>query len=220
MRLFKRTKNINWKYIIGEILLLFIGLSLAIWFNNWNTSNESNKDKGLALDKISEEIKENKERLNTLVTANQNVKNAFSEYQKMFNGKTSEVIARPYEFNEIQKKYPGFFRAKDSAEVGDGVYLYSGGTSIELEVVNFSKIAWETARSVSITREFEYECLYQYEEMYSLQDRVQLEVNKATDALQRGDFNELLQIFLFAEQYGEQLLEAYNMAESNMENCR
>jgi len=26
----------TWLYIVREIVLLFIGISLAIWFNNWN----------------------------------------------------------------------------------------------------------------------------------------------------------------------------------------
>ncbi len=34
-RFFKKTR-FNWKYILGEITLIFLGISLAIWFNNWN----------------------------------------------------------------------------------------------------------------------------------------------------------------------------------------
>ena len=30
----------NWKYIIGEVSLIFIGISLAIWFNNWNENQK------------------------------------------------------------------------------------------------------------------------------------------------------------------------------------
>lgn len=34
-------KKINWKYALGEILLLFIGITIAIWFNNWNESKKA-----------------------------------------------------------------------------------------------------------------------------------------------------------------------------------
>ena len=40
MRFFKENRRLNLKYIFGEILLLFIGINLAIWFNNWNTSKK------------------------------------------------------------------------------------------------------------------------------------------------------------------------------------
>ena len=58
MRLFK-SSAVNWKYFVGEILLIFFGISLAIWFNNWNTSNTINENKRIAIDKIEEEIQNN-----------------------------------------------------------------------------------------------------------------------------------------------------------------
>ncbi|MEM7379774.1 MAG: hypothetical protein AAF361_01100 [Bacteroidota bacterium] len=34
MRRFSFAK-LNWKYVIGEVLPIFIGIKLTIWFNNW-----------------------------------------------------------------------------------------------------------------------------------------------------------------------------------------
>ena len=36
MKRFFKSPKVNWKYILGEITLIFVGISLAIWFNNWN----------------------------------------------------------------------------------------------------------------------------------------------------------------------------------------
>jgi len=33
--------KIGWKYAIGEIILIFIGITMAIWFNNWNESKKA-----------------------------------------------------------------------------------------------------------------------------------------------------------------------------------
>ena len=60
MRFFKLNRKLNLKYIFGEILLLFIGINLAIWFNNWNASKKINEEKKVAISKIAEEIKNNK----------------------------------------------------------------------------------------------------------------------------------------------------------------
>ncbi len=38
----KRNFKLNWKYALGEVLLIFIGITSAIWFQNWN---EERKDK-------------------------------------------------------------------------------------------------------------------------------------------------------------------------------
>ncbi|MBO3700253.1 DUF6090 family protein [Roseivirga sp. E12] len=39
--------KLNWKYALGEVFLIFIGISLAITFQNWNeTRKDNNKIKG------------------------------------------------------------------------------------------------------------------------------------------------------------------------------
>jgi len=51
MRFFKENRSLNLKYIFGEILLLFMGINLAIWFNNWNASKKINEGKKIAISK-------------------------------------------------------------------------------------------------------------------------------------------------------------------------
>ena len=58
--------KLNWKYALGEIVLIFIGISLAIWFNNFNEERKARKselnilrelrtDIQLAIDELSED---------------------------------------------------------------------------------------------------------------------------------------------------------------------
>ncbi len=37
----KKVKTINWRYALGELLLIFLGITMAIWFNNWNETQKS-----------------------------------------------------------------------------------------------------------------------------------------------------------------------------------
>lgn len=39
----RRKFNLNWKQALGEILLIFIGITLAITFQNWNESRKDDK---------------------------------------------------------------------------------------------------------------------------------------------------------------------------------
>ena len=75
MRFLKSNKNykFNLKYVLGEIFLLFIGISLAIWFNNWNTTKRSNKDKEIAIVKITEEISNNLVEIQIAQDSNQKI---------------------------------------------------------------------------------------------------------------------------------------------------
>jgi hypothetical protein len=108
---------------------------------------------------------------------------------------------------------------EDSLALGNGLYEYKGGTFLELEIPELTQIAWETTRSLSITNEFNYECLYSLESMYNSQRRVQNEVNKATDALQRMDLKGLMAVLRFLEQLDEQLLEDYKEMIEIIDDC-
>jgi len=39
----KKVKTVNWRYAFGELLLIFLGITMAIWFNNWNETQKSKK---------------------------------------------------------------------------------------------------------------------------------------------------------------------------------
>ncbi len=219
MRLIKPSFNSNWKYILGEVFLIFIGISLAIWFNNWNASQRLKQDKEAVMVKIKEEIKSNFNELSEARKKNRLILLAYTDYQKIYNNTTSEIISTPVHISALQNKYPGFFRITDSIKVSSDLYHYRGGTHIELEMPVLTEIAWETARFISITNEFDFECLYELERMYHLQRGVQDEINKAANALQKRELKELMNILDFLNQLDLQLDENYKEMLRNIENC-
>jgi len=131
MSFLKLKGKFNWRYAIGEILLIFIGINLAIWFNNWNSSKKSAHDKEIAIAKITEEIESNSTELNVAQRNNQLILLAYLDYQNIYNGNTSEIISSPKKLSILQRKYPNFFRIKDSIEHNNGLYRYKGGTNID-----------------------------------------------------------------------------------------
>lgn len=220
MRLFKRRNGgLNLKYIIGEVLLLFIGINLAIWFNNWNSSKKSTNDKEVAISKIVEEIDNNSLEIDSVLINNSQIIEAYREFGKYYDGSTTKVKMRPEQFNSLRLKHPGFFRAKDSAATGEGLYVYRGTTFINLELITLSEIAWKTTIALDISNEFSYECLYDLESMYNLQRRVQNEINKSANALQKKEIRELMSILAFLDQLGSHLKENYKEMLQSIENC-
>ncbi len=134
MRLFKLKSNVNWKYIVGEILLIFVGINLAIWFNNWNTSKQLKQDQVVAVTKIKGELKNNNEELTKAQKINRGIIEAYLLFQELDQDATSALIATPDQLSEIKKKHPQFYQVIDSIEAGDGKYLYQGNTEIVLEI--------------------------------------------------------------------------------------
>ncbi|NAS14368.1 hypothetical protein [Poritiphilus flavus] len=217
MRRFNLAK-LNWKYVIGEVLLIFIGINLAIWFNNWNTSRTRNADKEIALQKIEEEVSNNLEELVNAREANYSVKEAIDAYRKMQVSGLG-TVATSEEITQFQKDYPRFFRVQDSVLHQGKKYIYDGDTFINLELMELTEIAWETSKTTGITGAFGYECLYLLEGMYNVQKLVQNEVTKAANALQEGDIKRLLRVLEFMEQLDAQLERDYNSVLENIRNC-
>jgi hypothetical protein len=220
MRILKFRESLDWKYILGEILLIFIGISLAIWFNNWNSSVNSAKEKRIAVSKMQEEIQNNLKELLFARKINQQVKDAYSAYEPLYNGNSNEILTTPANLVILQKKYPNFFTVTDSVKMEQGLYRYQGSTFINLELAELSKIAWETTKSFNTANVFNYECLYILEGMYNLQGRVVNEIEKAARALQKAEMKELMRVLEFLSQYDIQLEEDYNNMLKSIDNCR
>ena len=219
MRFFKQNRKVNLKYIFGELLLLFVGINLAIWFNDWNSAKKTNEDKKVAISKITEEIENNKLELDIVLENSHQVLNAFKEFKNIYDGDTSVVIANPKQFELLRNRYPGFFTIKDSTALDDGLYRYRGSTKIVLEVATLTEIAWKTTTTLNVMNEFNYECLYELESIYNRQRRVQIEINKSADALQNRDFEKLRMILDFLNQIGGQLQDDYDSIKKNIINC-
>lgn len=50
--------KLNWKYALGEVLLIFIAISLAITFQNWNEGRKNDIELGSILLNLETELKE------------------------------------------------------------------------------------------------------------------------------------------------------------------
>lgn len=220
MRIFKSKHHLNWKYILGEVLLIFLGINLAIWFNNWNTSQQHIKAKKVAIEKIKGEIVNNQVELDESFQNAQSISSGIKTLKPLFRGSTSQVEAEREQMRNIQSQFPKLFTVLDSTPLDNGRFLYSGGLSLELELVELSDIAWETTKSLEVLNEFGYECLYDLEGMYSLQSRVQKEIDKSADALQKNDLEALLIILSFIEQLETQLKTTYQEILTDIDNCK
>ena len=219
MRFFRKNRKLNLKYIIGEILLLFIGINLAIWFNNWNSSKKINEDKKIAISKIIEEIDNNRLEIDSVLIKTRQILDAYEDYNKFYGINTSLVKMSPEQFRLLKDKYPGFFRLKDSIATENGLFRYRGSTYIELDLITLKEIAWKTTTTLYITNEFNYECLYELESLYNLQRIVQNEINKSANALQKEELEELMRVLDFLDQLGSQLQESYKTMLKNINNC-
>lgn len=201
--------------MLGEVLLIFFGITLAVWFNNWNAANKVRKEKEQAMVRIKQEIRDNLEQITAARVHNQPVQQALRDYF----GRNGELALLPSRMKELQKRYPGFATIADSTAVEGGRYRYDVETKIGLELPELSEIAWETTQTIGVAREFNYDCLYELEKTYRLQRAYQQEMDKVVGALQDKQIPRLLIILDFSTQFNDTLEDYYRGALETLENC-
>ena len=218
MRFFN-IKEFNWKYIFGEIFLLFVGINLAIWFNDWNASKTIQKNKEIALEKIEGEIKANLDELVENSALNQKIPSFFTEINQLKN-EEGALITSQVTMQVFTKTYASYVRKVDSSAVDNGLYRYSLDTFINLEITDLSSIAWEVSKSTGIFHEFGYDCLYDLQALYNTQDLVKNEMNNATEALRNRSMQDLVRTLEIMKQLEDQLEVQYRDMLKSIDDCK
>lgn len=206
----------QWHYILGEIILLFVGVTLAIGFNNWNTTVKVAQEREEALQRIQQELQENLQQLVQARADNQAVIAALNDYYGEPTGPEPTI----HQLRALQKKHPVVEAAIDSIATGQETYRYTIKAGIFLELPELTQIAWQTTQTLGVVRTFQYECLYELEKVYNLQRSYQDIVDKAVEALQRKDMHELTNIVNFSRQFDQTLESHYQNALATIEACQ
>ena len=125
------------KYAIGEIILVVIGILIAIQINNWNTDHQNSKTNTQLLEKLKIELQLNIKRLNFLYTHNggyaQKIKMNDSVLAILSKGAKPEDIAilveRPYESSTLNLNISTYEEMKNTGR------LYSLGSKSLLNAI-------------------------------------------------------------------------------------
>ncbi len=135
-------KYLNWRYALGEIAFIFIGITTAIWFNNWN---EERKLRNV-------EIKTLKEIRNAL-------KQDFQDIQENIQGFSSrvDVYEALIEHFENQRPLTDSIREIIPYIQGLTTFLSYTGAYETLKSRGFETISNDQIR-LEIARYYDYEC--------------------------------------------------------------
>lgn len=54
----KFLKQISWRYALGELVLIFLGITMAIWFNNWNEARQATRVEVRSLQELRDALRQ------------------------------------------------------------------------------------------------------------------------------------------------------------------
>ncbi|WP_298898492.1 hypothetical protein [uncultured Psychroserpens sp.] len=215
-RIISRT---NAKYLLSEVILIFVGISLAIWFNNWNESRKTNTTKDIALSKIYIEINNNYAEIENSIQHLDTLIKTLGDFKKISDFNTAFETSLE-QLNEFQKNHPSFYKINDSKKIiGSNLYKFDGAITMYFEITNLRFIALETAKSTNALGKINYDCLYNLEDLYSQKYRVSRLINRAVELMQEGDFEGLLRNLKQIRQLQVQLIQHYEKTKYIFSDC-
>lgn len=149
----RKFKNLNWKYAVGEITLIFIGITLAIMFQNWNDNQKKNKLERDALMELKVALQ------NDLSDVNANInthKNGITACQSILKTLSSNEPIHAMKFLGTMNQ------AADFTFLVSDVSTYEYLKSVGLHLVRND----ELRRQISKLYDVAYESIYGVEKNY------------------------------------------------------
>ncbi|WP_299272578.1 DUF6090 family protein [uncultured Psychroserpens sp.] len=209
----------NAKYLLSEVVLIFVGISLAIWFNNWNENRKTNSTKSIVLSKLQSEINNNYEEIENSIQHLDTLIKTLSDFKKISNFNTA-FEASLEQLNQFQKNHPSFYKIHESKKItGSHLYNFDGSITMYFEITNLRFIALETAKTTNTLGKIKYDCLYNLEDLYSQKYRVSRLTNRAVELMQEGDFEGLLRNLKQIRQLNTQLIQQYEKTKYTFNDC-
>lgn len=142
----KSNFKLNWKYALGELVLIFLGISLAITFQNWNEARKNDIELRAILLNLETELKEDSAAYHLIFERLSYKEKNIGELQEFFKSPpqqidSSRTVLSIISSGFITTYYPGFAVYKElqgsgklslikSNELKKGLAAYQSNVSI------------------------------------------------------------------------------------------
>ncbi|MCP5064533.1 MAG: hypothetical protein GY936_19015 [Ignavibacteriae bacterium] len=206
-------KKIDWRYMISEIFLIVIGISIAIGLNNWNSNRKLLNEKNVALENIFNEIDENIAEISKSAEENQNTIDFLSIAIGLYNSE-GKIVVLPSVIHQLKNDYPNRLIINDSSMINNEC-AYDLEIKYVINSAELNKIAWETTKVNNLVSQFEFLRVKQIIAVYGLQEQYMYEQRKLNDLMFDGNLDQLLTRMKRLMKLKEVLLERYNNLKKN-----
>ncbi|MEM6632499.1 MAG: hypothetical protein AAF694_22705 [Bacteroidota bacterium] len=216
-------KQLNWKFLLVEVLFLVGGLFLAMKVDEWSTNRRLNKRRAIALKNIRLEIERNKEDLETQGDNEEyyEIVVAIAPYLEIEDDqKDIYVEASQTEVQSLRDSFPEGLSFPDSSRATGGRYQYD----VEIDVGGFNyvqlgDIAWEATKIGNLIDRIEFECVEDLLALYKMQERFLEHQERYIETLIEEDFTKMFNQFMVLHEFGNVLKETYEETLDSYEKC-
>lgn len=220
MRLVRKVFTNNWKYILTELILIFVGIYLALSLNNWNESKKIAREKESVVQRLEEEINTNLKILEGSEERNVTFFEAFERYGQLSGDDNGMIQTTEANFEKFKSDFPEFFTLIDKQATGDGKFQYKLSIAVRLDNTELRDIAWSTAKSAGFSSKFSYSCMLDIEDTYRNQERYRAEMEKVVPYALEHEYSSLSITCILLNQFQASLQKRYKQLLLDLKNCQ
>lgn len=208
----------DWVLVLLSFIGTLLGVTGAFMLDSWKENRKIEMSKSSAIQQIQKEIENNLHELDTSYQEIVEVQWALDILS--LEGIEGSLIIHQDTMKKLQSLDRVFYEIAEAVEQQDGMVEYFGNSKVSMDYLTLSKIAWETSATMNILGEFNYNCLYLMEDIYSLQDITQTQFDKVIESLGAADLEGLVKNIDFLIQFQESLRIKYNVLLIELDQCK
>ena len=198
-----------------------VGVLGAFLLNAWGIKREARALKAEAIEKMSNEVAQNRERFSQYYQRLDSLIPPFSSLVENYL-EEDEVKMTPAQMSAYQKEHPNFIQITDSTPLPDGRFIYNGDLELpvlSLITVSLTESAWKTSQITDVLKGMDFDCISNIEQMYDLQQVVQEEYQAALDQLRDDNMEGFVNSNKLLLTYAQALMDQYDQFETYKTDC-
>lgn len=196
-------KRTDWKYLFREIILIFIGINLAIWFNNWNENRKLNRELTNSIELTQKELESNLATLSKNKEIPEKFYNELNTYFSVSEKRTGIEIEQFNSENEMIR------------------ITSDGGLKINFKypILNLKTTSWSIFKSRNSFHKLKYDCVDEIESCYQLIERFQDEFKISHMNLRNGEIEKFKNTLNYVIQINPQLQNVIQSILKDIKTC-
>ena len=199
-----------------------LGVLLALFLSNFNTSMEKEDNKEIAILNLNLEFSSNIKTIRNSRDNNDSILNFLLEIQELDIKLTEKFSTTSLKLNTIAERYPKYITIVDSISISNTnpeLFTYTVAYNFPVNSTTVDNIAWEAVKINNTINEFSYECLKSLMAVYDTQELYNKAQRKNLEYYTEAEYYKLMRNLSINKGINEALIKQIEKTIDELKNC-
>ena len=178
----KISRKIDWPNQLLNFIGTLLGVLIAFWLSTYQANQKEQERLEVANKNILAEVERNYERTQSHIDTLDYAIRALRAIEGFVND-SMEIVTTLKQMENFQTEFAHFYKAENPEAINDTLYNFHGNMNLNFNLLDISDIAWKNANGLGIIHQMETEKAFVLFQVYTFQEQVQQNAQKAVETL-------------------------------------